>query len=100
MADAQRRAFNSRERTALYLAADGRCTECGADLEPGWHGDHIQPYSAGGPTDVANGQALCPTCNLKKGSTVATELREWQAEALEKFLRRNDDFLCVATPGA
>lgn len=27
-------------------------------------------------------------------------LRAWQAEALDKFLRRPKDFLCVATPGA
>ncbi|HEX6870406.1 MAG TPA: DEAD/DEAH box helicase family protein [Micromonosporaceae bacterium] len=95
-----RRFFNSRERTALYLAADGRCTECGAELEPSWHADHINPHSAGGPTDVINGQALCPPCNLLKGDKIVAELRGWQAEALEKFLRRTDDFLCVATPGA
>lgn len=95
----ERRFFNSRERTALYLAADGRCTECGAELEPGWHADHVDPHSRGGITDVINGQALCPACNLKKGSSVS-ELRAWQAEALERFLRRTDDFLCVATPGA
>lgn len=94
-----RRRFNSRERVALYLAADGRCSRCGAELEPGWHGDHIDPHSRGGPTDVINGQALCPRCNLEKGSSVS-DLRAWQAEALEKLLRRPDDFLCVATPGA
>lgn len=95
-----RRRFNRRERVALYLAADGRCSSCGAELEPGWHGDHVTPYAAGGPTDITNGQALCPSCNLKKGTQIVTELREWQAEALERFLRRTDDFLCVATPGA
>lgn len=93
------RRFNSGERVALYLAADGRCTDCGADLEPGWHADHITPYSAGGPTDVINGQAFCPTCNLKKGST-HMELRDWQADALSRLLRNGDDFLAVATPGA
>lgn len=52
------------------MAADGKCCNprCRRDLEPGWHGDHINPHSAGGPTDVVNGQALCPECNLKKGS--------------------------------
>lgn len=96
----ERRRFSDRERAALYLAADGRCTECGAELEPGWHADHVDPYLAGGPTDVINGQALCPSCNLRKGTTTVTDLRQWQAEALAKFLRRSDDFLCVATPGA
>ncbi len=67
---ASRRFFNSAERAALYLAADGRCTECGAELEPGWHADHITPHTRGGATDVANGQALCPRCNREKGARV------------------------------
>ena len=95
-----RRRFTGRERVALYLAADGRCTECGAELAPGWHADHVDPHSRGGLTDVINGQALCPPCNLKKGAASMPQLREWQTEALEKFLRRSSDFLCVATPGA
>lgn len=97
-----RRRFNSSERAALYLAADGRCTECGADLESGWHGDHVTPYSAGGPTDVINGQALCPTCNLKKGTSVSN-LRTWQRRATELFYALppgTKDFLVSATPGA
>ncbi|MGW6865121.1 DEAD/DEAH box helicase family protein [Streptomyces sp. NPDC054901] len=95
----RRRHFNSSERVALYLAADGQCTKCGWPLEPGWHGDHVEPYSVGGVTDVTNGQALCPTCNLSKGDRFV-ELRVWQEEALRRFLKNNDDFLAVATPGA
>lgn len=94
-----RRRFNTREKVALYLAADGKCTNCGTELGPGWHADHVIPYSRGGSTDVINGQALCPPCNLKKGNTV-TQLRTWQADALASFLGTYDDFLCVATPGA
>ena len=97
-----RRRFNTSERVALYLAADGRCAECGTELEPGWHGDHVTPYSAGGPTDVINGQALCPTCNLKKGTSV-TNLRTWQRRATELFYAMPPgarDFLVSATPGA
>jgi superfamily II DNA or RNA helicase len=96
---AERRRFNDRERAALYLAADGRCSECGAELVPGWHADHVEPWSRGGPTDVVNGQALCPPCNLAKGAT-SMELRRWQNEALARFLGHADDFLTVATPGA
>ncbi|MER7361865.1 HNH endonuclease [Nonomuraea wenchangensis] len=66
----ERRRFNGREKAALYLAADGVCEGCGAELQPGWHGDHVTPYSCGGKTDLTNGQALCPPCNLKKGTTV------------------------------
>ena len=95
----ERRRFNGRERTALFLAAGGQCTLCGAALEPGWHGDHVQPWSRGGETDVINGQALCPDCNLKKGDKTV-DLRIWQSEALDRLLRDNDDFLAVATPGA
>lgn len=95
-----RRFFNDRERAALYLAADGRCTNCGTELESGWHADHVDPYAAGGSTDVINGQALCPTCNLKKGSSV-TSLRVWQQEALDVLSASSKtDYLITATPGA
>jgi len=30
--------------------------------------DHVQPVKQGGPTEPANGQALCPRCNLIKGA--------------------------------
>lgn len=95
----RRRRFNTTERAALFLASDGHCESCGTDLNSGWHGDHIHPYSKGGATDVTNGQALCPPCNLKKGPRV-DHLREWQSQALDLFLSDNSDFLAVATPGA
>ena len=68
-----RRRFSKRERTALYLAAGGHCAACGIALPPGWHADHGLAFSKGGLTDVANGQALCPTCNLRKGSNVVED---------------------------
>lgn len=96
-----RRYFSGSERTALYLAADGRCENCGAELEPGWHADHVQPHSRDGDTDVINGQALCPKCNQEKGNKVADELRRWQQEAREQFFARSKkDFLVTATPAA
>ncbi len=61
------RRFSGRQRVALYLAADGRCAECDAALAPSWHADHVVPHAAGGRTHAANGQALCPACNLRKG---------------------------------
>ncbi len=97
---AEPRRFSSGQRVALFLAADGNCTECGSPLDPGWHADHVTPWSAGGPTDMTNGQALCPPCNLKKGSSVS-ELRDWQQKATAKFYAKGSkDFLVSATPGA
>lgn len=96
----QRRRFKDSERSAFYLAADGKCEECGVELEPGWHADHVIPYSHGGQTDVINGQALCPPCNLKKGAKV-TNPREWQREARDQFFAKAaKDYLVSATPGA
>jgi superfamily II DNA or RNA helicase len=99
----ERRRFNAGERSALYLAADGRCENCGFDLAPSWHSDHVDPYSRGGATDLINGQALCPQCNLRKGAkTLETPHNRWQRRAIEKFeaLGSPKDFLVCATPGA
>ncbi|MEU0691416.1 DEAD/DEAH box helicase family protein [Streptomyces uncialis] len=99
--DPRKRRFNSSERAVLYLAADGICQNCGDSLPDGWHGDHVTPYSAGGPTDVLNGQALCPTCNLKKGTSHPMQLRQWQQRAVNAFYAANTpNFLVSATPGA
>jgi len=96
-----RRFFSRRQRVALYLAADGRCTECGRELEPGWHADHMEPYARGGRTDVVNGQALCPECNLRKGLRMPATPRPWQRRFIAKYhANPGPDFLCVACPGA
>jgi 5-methylcytosine-specific restriction endonuclease McrA len=65
------RRFRPAARVALFLAAQGRCAVCGERLRPGWHADHVRPVRAGGGTEPANGQALCPRCNLGKGSRPA-----------------------------
>jgi 5-methylcytosine-specific restriction endonuclease McrA len=64
------RRFRPATRVALFLASGGRCARCGKRLDPGWHADHVRPHSAGGATEPANGQALCPGCNLAKGGRV------------------------------
>lgn len=70
----ERRRFNGSERVALFLAAAGKCSLCGIDLERSWHADHMHPYSKDGATDVVNGQALCATCNLTKGDRTVEPL--------------------------
>lgn len=62
-----RRRFRRATRVALFLAARGRCAQCGVELEPGWHADHVTPFRAGGASEPGNGRALCPPCNLSKG---------------------------------
>lgn len=54
-------------RNALYIGAGGKCALCGDDLHPGWHADHIVPYSVSGRTNVHEMQPLCALCNLRKG---------------------------------
>lgn len=96
-----RRRFNKTERAVLYLAANGRCCECHADLRHGWHSDHVYPFSKDGITDLINGQALCPECNLRKGNRIGMELREWQQQAIDKYYQHGSpNFLVSATPGA
>lgn len=57
-----------RLRNALFLFQDGKCALCNCDLGSGFHVDHIRAFSKGGETTLENSQALCPSCNLKKGA--------------------------------
>lgn len=64
----KKRSFNTSQRIAIFLVADGKCQICKCSLDNTlWHTDHIKPWHLGGPTQVENGQALCASCNLKKG---------------------------------
>lgn len=97
----ERRSFNRVERDALFQAFGGRCARCTEPLGDDWEPDHYQPHSAGGSTDVLNGQPLCRRCNRKKGSRWTPQLREWQRNALDSIRGHGAlDYLCVATPGA
>lgn len=58
-------------RAALWLASGGRCALCGAALSPDWHADHRLPWSLTRRTNVHEMQALCVTCNLRKGAKLS-----------------------------
>ena len=87
------RTFDARQRRILAWVAGGRCRQCGKSINDGFHADHIVPYSKGGTTITQNGQALCATCNLKKGSKVQTKLRPWQ---LGRSTKRSNGLLLIA----
>jgi 5-methylcytosine-specific restriction endonuclease McrA len=63
----ERRLFSARERRALAIYSGFRCEMCRARLDR-FEADHVVPWSKGGKTDVRNGQALCSSCNRKKGA--------------------------------
>ncbi len=98
-----KRNFNKKQRLALAKASSWKCAICGDPLPDNFHADHIIPYSKGGCTDVANGQALCPLCNLKKGNRMIN-LRPWQKQAqdttINEFHNGKDKVLIKVTPGA
>lgn len=101
-----KRRFSQRQRDILRLIAGNQCRQCGKPLTE-FHADHRHPYSKGGKTLVNNGQALCPTCNLRKGNRMAEiQLRPWQSDATRKALNwlQNEEgskhFLINAAPGA
>ncbi|MDI3337946.1 HNH endonuclease signature motif containing protein [Defluviimonas aestuarii] len=64
-----RRAFTPRQRRVLRMLAGNLCQKCGAVLDADFHADHVRAHSRGGPTILENGQALCASCNLKKGAS-------------------------------
>jgi superfamily II DNA or RNA helicase len=99
-----KRLFSNRQRAALRLISGNQCERCGIELTA-FHADHIQPYSKGGKTELKNGQALCPQCNLKKADKeMKKEDYSWQDRCvnaiLEALANGKRDFLVNATPGA
>lgn len=93
------RFFSKSQKTALFLAADGRSEASGKLLEDGWHADHMQPHALDGDTDVMNGQALMADENIAKSDTHVT-LREWQRQFVEIYQGSDaSDFLLCALPG-
>lgn len=64
------RFFSADMRAMIFKNSGGNCQNCGTKISvDNFHADHIKAHSDGGPTIVANGQALCTACNYTKGST-------------------------------
>jgi superfamily II DNA or RNA helicase len=93
-----RRRFNRGERRRLWHSSGGNCAACGELLYAGWHADHITPWVANGQTEISNGQALCPPCNLKKGAAVSSNptlepwdlpLHDWQADNGDRLVEED-----------
>lgn len=110
-----RRHFTQTETTFAWLRQDGICPDCQRKLDRDlFDGDHIIPWSKGGPTALDNLQALCRACNGRKGNqpappeqperilvALSTEpLREWATEALEVVASTAEPILIEACPGA
>jgi superfamily II DNA or RNA helicase len=88
-----KRFFNKTEKQILWLAANGKCQNCGLDLPKNFHADHIKPYSKGGITKLNNAQALCPKCNILKSNKYTMlkneiQLRGWQSTAMSIFEKK------------
>jgi len=115
----RRRTFSRREVWRAFQLQGQVCNLCRRNIPVDlMHGDHIVPWSLGGPTTVDNLQALCGSCNLRKGSEpqeVAEAyfdvarlasgegaLRGWQAEALPTTIDvlGREPALVEACPGA
>lgn len=72
---AERRKLKRWERNLLFRLAGGKCSEphCKIPLPPNWHADHTVPLRISGRTNVYEMKAMCPQCNLKKGSKYVPE---------------------------
>ncbi len=102
------RKFTSQNKKILFAISEGYCQCCGTPLEKNWHADHILPFSKFGQTNLLNGQALCPKCNLYKSNNIIMKtnktLRQWQTDCYKELLRVKADgrnkFLSVAGVGS
>jgi hypothetical protein len=64
-----KRLFDENQKIVMWRRDDEKCKICCSEVKfLDMHADHIKPHSKGGKTTIENGQTLCASCNLKKGS--------------------------------
>lgn len=57
------------QRWMLFNWSDGKCSICGCPITfDNFHADHIDPHIKTKRTNVYEMQALCPSCNARKGA--------------------------------
>lgn len=62
-----RRAFTRTQKNEILAQQKGKCAICHKPLDQRTvEYDHGRAWSAGGPTKVKNGRALCPNCHKLK----------------------------------
>lgn len=75
--------FSPELRRAIRWRQDSLCMYCGVELySENMHIDHIYPVEHGGGNDHQNLQALCASCNTRKGVQTDDEFRERYRELL------------------
>ena len=98
-------------RAALYYDAEGKCQNCGTELDDSWHADHVVPWSVSGRTNVFEMEALCAKCNTKKGAHMQFEIPLFDLDfgmmrpgqrgafnAITTRRRNNEQFTSVVLP--
>ena len=66
----KKRLFTKRQKRIMKINSGNYCEICSVELKGNFHADHKIPYSKEGKTILKNAQALCQSCNLKKGNKI------------------------------